>query len=95
MTRNELIELTLDQLIETFSRVPEAFTLETFDCKYNSYTSAVMWRHLININGVLQQDPNNPTRTLIMAYNKKLREIKCLIYNVNSVFTLGASVFTS
>lgn len=84
MKKHELIGLTLNQLISTFYSNPESFELDVNDLKpyFGSSNDTIMWRPRVPTDqtGTYAPDPNNPSRSVIIFFNKNTKEIQCCIY---------------
>lgn len=91
VTKEELIYLTLRQLRNSLSASPENFRLEDTEIGFtnSSFTSpTIIWQFKIKLKeNEYVQDPLNPTRTIIVTYNRIKRELSCNVYfrEVNSI----------
>jgi hypothetical protein len=96
MTKEELIHITLKQLIENFKVSPENFRLEDSDLGQTTGSfpgPTIIWQFKVQLKdtGQFIQDPLNSTRTIIVSYNKMAKQLTCLIY-FREVNTLGHAV---
>ena len=92
MTRQDLVGLTLEQLIRSFASSPECFDLEKAET--SSFTSgpndSILWKPRIESGGGIMTDPNNPSRTVIIVNNKATDTIQCFIYFKDMISTANA-----
>jgi len=91
MTRHDLVGLTLDQLLRNFALGPECFDLEIAESKSFSAgpSDAIMWKHKVD-NGGLMQDPNNPSRTVVIINNRATDTMQCYIYSRDMISASNA-----
>ena len=95
MTKEELINLTLKQLIDSLGTAPQNFRLEDQELGYSSNRDSFMgptiiWQFKVEMsNGYVINDPLNSTKTIIVTFNKMAKQISCYIYfrEVNSTTT--------
>jgi hypothetical protein len=84
MTKEELIHITLRQLIESFKTSPENFRLD--DAELGQPTGlfpgpTIVWQFKVKLKeDTYIQDPLNASRTIIVTYNKVAKQISCAIY---------------
>lgn len=82
MTKEELIDLTLKQLRDSFENSPECLHLEESNSTYGNNTTGptIIWRHRVEINGERIQDPNNSSRTIIASYSTISKQLTVSIF---------------
>jgi hypothetical protein len=81
MTKEDLIYLTIKQLKDSFRTSPESLILEDSEIKTSEYPGpTIIWRHMLELNGQMIQDPNNATRTIVITYNKMAQQLTTNIY---------------
>lgn len=91
MQKEELIYLTLKQLLYSLDSSPQNFRLEDPELGSNNGHfpgPTIIWQFKCEIQpGVLIQDPLNASRTIIVTYHKLSNNISCHIYfrEVNSM----------
>lgn len=81
MTKEDLINITLKQLLESSKLSPECFKME--DPELGDITNgscSIMWRYRIEIDGNNLPDPNNAARTIVISYNFIMKSMTCFIF---------------
>lgn len=81
MTKDELINITLKQLIDSFRNSPERLHLEDPELGGNNYLGpTIVWKFKIEIDGKSVQDPNNAIKTVIVSYNPVAKQLTAYIF---------------
>jgi hypothetical protein len=78
MTKEELIDITLKQLVASFEISPECFQVE--DPGSASIGPTVTWRFRVDVDGKTIPDPNNSGRTIVVGYNNLGKTLSCFIF---------------
>lgn len=97
MTKEDLLNVTLKQLEESFRCSPECFQLEDPELKTKNSSTftgpTIIWKFRVDIGGTYYPDPNNASRTIIVTYTSAFKQMSCHIFfrEVNSI----GSAFTS
>lgn len=91
MTKEELVHITLRQLMESLKHTPENFRLEdptTGQASGSFPGPTILWQFKVQVDEhKFIPDPLNATKTIIVTYNKLAKQLSCYIYNreVNSL----------
>ena len=85
MTKEELVHITIKQLIESLKTSPENFRLENpapglIGGSFPGPTIVWQFKYQIEDNKYIP-DPLNSTKTIIVTYNTTARQLSCHIYN--------------
>lgn len=82
MDKNELVNITLKQLLESLKDCPECFELEDKEITPDRSLIGpiIIWRFRCKVNGEIVNDPNNPARTIMVSFNNIAKSINCSIY---------------
>ena len=84
MTKEELIHITLRQLIESFKVSPDNFRLDDTELGHTNGLfpgPTIIWQFKVKIKeDTYIQDPLNASRTIIVTYNKIAKQLSCAIY---------------
>jgi hypothetical protein len=81
MTKEELIHITLKQLIESFKVSPECFQTEACDSSGRTPIGPmILWRFRVELEGNNIPDPNNPSKTILVVYNEMAKTLTCNIF---------------
>jgi hypothetical protein len=86
MKKHELIELTLEQLIESFKTSPESFEYEDQDYSPHKMCAnpTIIWQpkfELRDNQGSIVTDPHQKEKTVIVSFNPNTGEMSCYIFN--------------
>lgn len=90
MTKQELMETTLDALLDSFKTSPESFELEDPTRPNLSVREfpIVLWSPKFQLNNAQQAvvaDPNNKPRSVVVYYNEKTKEMCCHLFDTAPV----------
>lgn len=91
MTKEELVHITLRQLIESLKNQPDNFRLEDPSVGSTNGTfpgPTIIWQFRFKLEeDKFILDPLNSVKTIIVTYNKMAKQLQCYIYNreVNSL----------
>lgn len=82
MTKEELLNITLDQLLDAFHNAPECLELydKDIEAQLNTTGPIIKWSFKINMNGRIIDDPNNTAKTIVVNYNTITKSMHCNIY---------------
>ena len=93
MTKHELIEMTLDQLLDEFKAFPESFVYGDREHTTNpTYYPTITWQPKIELDNSVVCDPNDTGRIVTVSYDLKSRVFRCDLFS--SVTKAGASIST-
>lgn len=84
MTKDELIQLTIDQLSESLNSSLVCFELhEDPVWPYidpSKYYTTILWKFKVEVDGNAIPDPNNSPRTIILGYCHSTKQLSCQIF---------------
>lgn len=82
MDKNELVNITLKQLLDSLETAPECFELEDREITPDRALIGpiIIWRFRCKINGEVVADPNQPARTIVVSFNNIAKSINCSIF---------------
>jgi hypothetical protein len=82
MTKDDLLSITLDQLLDAFKRTPECFELmdREIDPNMSLIGPTIKWSFKLDLDGMIIPDPNNAARTIIISYNDMGKQLSCHIF---------------
>lgn len=98
MQKVELIELTLDQLLETFKTSPESFDYKD-RCSPGSDSwpyQTIIWQPKFQLKtdnlGDIIADPNNLPKTVAVYFNHHMGDMQVLIFNKSFITAADMTV---
>ena len=82
MTKEELVSITLKQLLDSFYHCPECF--EMYDSEMDQAKGfrhcTIVWKPKHDVSGTIVPDPNHSTKTIIVSHDRLTRTLSCHIY---------------
>lgn len=82
MTKEDVLKITLKELISAHERAPECFEITDKEVDQGLLTSSttIKWSFKVKVQDEILDDPNNASRTIILSYNPIIRQLSCSIF---------------
>lgn len=82
MTKDDVLRITLKELINAYERAPECFEIidKEIDPNLSTLNTTIKWSFKVKLQDEIIDDPNNASRTVILSYNPVSRQLSCSIF---------------